>query len=72
MYYGKYEFNQNVLDYVVGPGDYQLAIEQPQSGSLRQIMKMTDSYHEASQMCGLFSLTGKISPIENLNGNSQV
>jgi hypothetical protein len=26
-YYGKYEFNQNSIDYIIGPGDYALYIE---------------------------------------------
>jgi hypothetical protein len=26
-YYGKYEFNQNTIDQVIGPGDYALYVE---------------------------------------------
>jgi len=26
-YYGKYEFNLNTIDYIIGPGDYALYIE---------------------------------------------
>jgi hypothetical protein len=60
-YYGKYEFNQNTIDQVIGPGDYALYVEQPQSQSLTEFLKI--SALKENDICGLFSLTGKITPL---------
>lgn len=80
-YIGKQEFTLNVLDLILSPGDYTLLIEQPQllrwdfsgfSHFMDWLALYTSDTQEAQKkptmnMCSLFSLYGRITPVDELN-----
>jgi hypothetical protein len=54
------------LDYIIGPGDYVLYIDQPHTPILGSFLSLVnrDGIKSSSDICGLYSLTGRITPIE--------
>ncbi|CDW81429.1 laminin subunit alpha-like [Stylonychia lemnae] len=63
---GKQEFNLNTIDTTVPPGDYSLDIEQSQVMDWNSYSNWTNQgLLNNIQVCGIFSLQGKITPISN-------
>lgn len=56
---GKQEFNLNVLDLTVAPGDYSLVIEQPALFN-----------KQGNDICGLFSFYARITPVSEMSANN--
>lgn len=74
-YIGKQEFNLNILDVVVGPGDYNLQIEQPLLSSWHEYQNWSwlNGKSEADKeketqfsVCGIFSFHGRITPVSDI------
>jgi hypothetical protein len=67
----------NTLDIILGPGDYSLALEQPQLIDLdftqrAQVMEWLSLNTSAENVCALYSFSGRITPIEEVDSEMAI